>query len=150
MSEPSAVLAPVAGTVLALSDVPDPVFAQQIVGSGIAIDPDRSEQTVVAPADGRLLKLHPHAFVLLTAAGKGLLVHLGIDTVQLDGAGFELLVAEGDEVTTGTPIVRWDPSAIEAGGRSPIVPIVVMDSAPDSVGGAASGSVRVGDEIFTV
>ena len=144
------VLAPVAGTVMALADVPDPVFAQQIVGSGIAIDPERAESTVVSPADGRLLKLHPHAFVLLTADGKGLLVHLGIDTVQLDGEGFELLVAEGDEVTTGTPIVRWDPAEIEAGGRSPIVPVVVMDTAPDSVQSAASGPVRVGDEIFTV
>jgi PTS system glucose-specific IIA component len=145
-----AVLAPVAGSVLALADVPDPVFAQQIVGSGVAIDPERAESTVVAPADGRLLKLHPHAFVLLTAAGKGLLVHLGIDTVQLEGEGFELLVAEGDEVTTGTPIVRWDPAAIEAGGRSPIVPIVVMDSAPDSVHPEATGTVRAGDPIFTV
>ena len=146
----NSVLAPLAGTVIALADVPDPVFAQQIVGSGIAIDPERAESIVVAPADGRLLKLHPHAFVLLTGAGKGLLVHLGIDTVQLDGEGFELLVAEGAEVTAGTPIVRWDPAAIEAGGRSPIVPIVVMDSAPDSVQSAATGAVRVGDEIFTV
>ena len=146
----NSVLAPLAGTVIALADVPDPVFAQQIVGSGIAIDPERAESIVVAPADGRLLKLHPHAFVLLTSAGKGLLVHLGIDTVQLDGEGFELLVAEGAEVTAGTPIVRWDPAAIEAGGRSPIVPIVVMDSAPDSVQSAAIGVVRVGDEIFTV
>jgi len=146
----STVLAPVAGAVMALADVPDPVFAQQIVGSGIAIDPERAESTVVSPADGRLLKLHPHAFVLLTGEGKGLLVHLGIDTVQLDGEGFELLVAEGDEVTTGTPVVRWNPAAIEAGGRSPVVPVVVMDTAPDSVQAAASGTVRVGDQIFTV
>ncbi|VXB26445.1 PTS glucose transporter subunit IIA [Aeromicrobium sp. 9AM] len=144
------VVAPVAGTVVALADVPDPVFAQQIVGSGIAIDPERAESTVVAPADGKLLKLHPHAFVLLTAAGKGLLVHLGIDTVQLEGEGFELLVAEGDEVTAGTSIVRWDPVAIEAGGRSPIVPVVVMDTAPDSVHSDVTGAVRVGDEIFTL
>jgi len=140
----------VSGTVVALAEVPDPVFAQQIVGSGVAIDPERTESTVVAPADGRLLKLHPHAFVLLTADGKGLLVHLGIDTVQLDGEGFELLVAEGDEVTAGTPIVRWNPAEIEAGGRSPVVPVVVMDSAPDSVQAGATGAVRVGDEIFTV
>ena len=146
----TSVSAPVAGTVVALADVPDPVFAQQIVGSGIAIDPERTESTVVAPADGRLLKLHPHAFVLLTGEGKGLLVHLGIDTVQLEGAGFELLVAEGDDVTAGTPIVRWNPGEIEAGGRSPVVPVVVMDSAPDSVQSAATGAVRVGDEIFTV
>lgn len=142
-------LAPVAGTVVALADVPDPVFAQQIVGSGIAIDPERAESTVVAPADGRLLKLYPHAFVLLTGAGNGLLVHLGIDTVQLEGKGFELLVAEGDEVTAGTPIVRWDPAEIEAGGRSPIVPIVVMDSAPDSIRSTVIGRVvQVGEPVF--
>ena len=146
----TSVSAPVAGTVVALADVPDPVFAQQIVGSGIAIDPERTESTVVAPADGRLLKLHPHAFVLLTAEGKGLLVHLGIDTVQLEGAGFELLVAEGDDVTAGTPIVRWNPGEIEAGGRSPVVPVVVMDSAPDRVQAAATGTGRVGDESFPV
>jgi sugar PTS system EIIA component len=150
VTEPLSVLAPLGGAVLALADVPDPVFAQQIVGSGVAIDPDRAESTVVAPADGRLLKLHPHAFVLLTSTGRGILVHLGIDTVQLDGAGFELLVAEGDEVTAGTPIVRWDPAAIEAGGRSPVVPVVVMDTPPDSVGDAASGTIRAGDRLFTV
>ncbi|MEV7396881.1 PTS glucose transporter subunit IIA [Aeromicrobium sp. NPDC092404] len=145
-----AVLAPVAGDVVPLADVPDPVFAQQIVGSGIAIDPERVESTVVAPADGRLLKLHPHAFVLLTTSGKGVLVHLGIDTVQLEGEGFELLVAEGDEVTTGMPVVRWNPAEIEAGGRSPVVPVVVMDAAPDSVEVEASGAVRVGDALFTL
>lgn len=144
------VLAPLSGTLVALADVPDPVFAQQIVGSGVAIDPERVASAVVAPADGRLLKLHPHAFVLLTSAGKGLLVHLGIDTVQLEGEGFELLVAEGDKVTAGTPIVRWDPAAIEAGGRSPIVPVVVMDSPPDSVDGPINGAVHAGDEIFIV
>jgi PTS system glucose-specific IIA component len=145
-----AVLAPVPGTVIPLAAVPDPVFAQQIVGSGVAIDPERAGSTVVAPADGQLLKLHPHAFVLLTGAGKGLLVHLGIDTVQLEGEGFQLIAAEGDEVTSGTPIVRWNPAMIEAGGRSPIVPVVVMDSAPDSVQPAATGAVRVGEEIFRV
>lgn len=150
MTEPLTVLAPVDGTVVALADVPDPVFAGQIVGSGVAIDPERRPATVVAPVSGRLLKLHPHAFVLLTAGGTGLLVHLGIDTVQLDGEGFELLATEGDEVAAGTPIVRWDPAAVEEGGRSPIVPIVVMDSAPDSVHGAVAGAVRVGQEIFTV
>lgn len=143
------VLAPVDGTLVPLGDVPDPVFAGQIVGAGVAIDPVRAPGTVVAPADGRLLKLHPHAFVVLTTDGRGLLVHLGIDTVQLDGAGFELLVAEGEEVTAGTPIVRWDPGAIEAGGRSPIVPVVLMDSAPDSVEASMSGPVRIGAEIFS-
>jgi len=143
------VVAPVPGRVVALSDVPDPVFAQQLVGSGVAIDPERSPGTAVAPVAGRLLKLHPHAFVVLTAGGQGVLVHLGIDTVQLDGEGFELVAAEGDEVAAGDPVVRWDPAAVEAGGRSPVVPVVVMDTPPDSVSSTAVGSaVDVGDPLF--
>jgi len=143
------VIAPVPGRVIALGDVPDPVFAQQIVGSGVAIDPERFAGTAVAPVAGRLLKLHPHAFVVLTAGGQGVLVHLGIDTVQLDGAGFELVAAEGDEVAAGDPVVRWDPAAVEAGGRSPVVPVVVMDTAADSVSSSVVGSaVEVGDPLF--
>jgi len=143
------VVAPVPGRVVGLADVPDPVFAQQIVGSGVAIDPDRAPGVAVSPVAGRLLKLHPHAFVVLTAAGKGVLVHLGIDTVQLDGEGFELVAAEGDELEAGEPVVRWDPSAVEEGGRSPIVPVVVMDTAADTVSTSSVGStVAVGDPLF--
>jgi sugar PTS system EIIA component len=143
------VVAPVPGQVIALADVPDPVFAQQIVGSGVAIDPERSPGVAVAPVAGRLLKLHPHAFVVLTAARQGVLVHLGIDTVQLDGEGFEVLAKEGAELAVGDPIVRWDPAAVEAGGRSPVVPIVVMDTAPDTVATTVVGStVDVGDPLF--
>jgi glucose-specific phosphotransferase system IIA component len=149
VSDALGVVAPVRGRVIGLAAVPDPVFAQQIVGSGVAIDPERGPGTAVAPVAGRLLKLHPHAFVVLTAAGQGVLVHLGIDTVQLDGEGFELVAAEGDELVAGDPVVRWDPAAIEVGGRSPIVPVVVMDTAADTISVAAVGSVvDVGDPLF--
>jgi sugar PTS system EIIA component len=149
VSDTLGVVAPVPGRVVALADVPDPVFAQQIVGSGVAIDPDRAPGTAVAPVAGRLLKLHPHAFVVLTSAGKGVLVHLGIDTVQLDGKGFELVAAEGDEVEVGAPVVRWDPSAVEDGGRSPMVPVVVMDTAADTLStSSVGGTVAVGDPLF--
>ena len=149
MTDSLDVVAPVPGQVIALADVPDAVFAQQIVGSGVAIDPERGPGTAVAPVAGRLLKLHPHAFVVLTATGQGVLVHLGIDTVQLDGEGFELVAMEGDELAVGDPIVRWDPAAVEAGGRSPVVPIVVMDTAADTVSATVVGStVNVGDPLF--
>jgi phosphotransferase system IIA component len=69
--------------------------------------------------------------------------------VQLDGEGFELLAAEGDEVEAGDPVVRWDPSAVESGGRSPVVPVVVMDTAADSVSASSVGRmVAVGDPLF--
>lgn len=149
MTDAPTVLAPVAGRVVALADVPDPVFAQQIVGSGVAIDPERTPGTAVAPVAGRLLKLHPHAFVVLTATSHGVLVHLGIDTVQLDGEGFELVAAEGDELAAGDPVVRWDPAAVEAGGRSPMVPVVVMDTAADTFSPDTVGTtVDVGDHLF--
>jgi glucose-specific phosphotransferase system IIA component len=145
------VVSPVAGNVIGLADVPDPVFAQQIVGSGVAIDPERVAGTAVAPVAGRLLKLHPHAYVVLTTTGKGVLVHLGIDTVQLDGEGFELIASEGDELVVGDPVVRWDPAAVEAGGRSPIVPVVVMDTAADTVASPLVGTiVGAGDALFSL
>ncbi|WP_280298628.1 PTS sugar transporter subunit IIA [Nocardia neocaledoniensis] len=144
------VLAPLAGKVVALSDVPDPVFAGQIVGSGVAIDPDRTRGalTVIAPIAGKILKLHPHAFVVF-GGGAGVLVHLGIDTVKLQGEGFELLAAEGDEVAAGTPIVTFDPTAIESTGYSPVCPIVVMDSPKDSITSDTTGTtVEPGAPLF--
>jgi sugar PTS system EIIA component len=147
---PLTVLAPVPGRVVAMSDVPDPVFAESLVGPGVAVDPARSPQRAVAPIGGRIVKLHPHAFVVVTADGRGVLVHLGIDTVQLKGAGFTLLAAEGDEVEAGGPVVEWDPAAIEVGGRSPVCPVVALDAAADdlSVVGAG-GEVEAGAELFT-
>ncbi|WP_374929249.1 PTS glucose transporter subunit IIA [Kytococcus sedentarius] len=146
------VLAPCAGTVVPLAEVPDEVFASQMVGSGVAIDPLRPHAapgrvTVVSPLAGTLLKVHPHAFVVM-GEGKGVLVHLGIDTVQLQGEGFEVHVTEKDSVAAGDPVVSWDPAAIDAGGRSALVPVVLMDSAADSVDPAVSGEVDGGQLLF--
>ncbi|MBF6454469.1 PTS sugar transporter subunit IIA [Nocardia cyriacigeorgica] len=145
------VLAPLPGRVLALADVPDPVFAGQLVGSGVAIDParDRGALDVRAPIAGLIVKLHPHAFIVLGADGAGVLTHLGIDTVKLAGAGFALLAAEGDHVDAGTPIVRFDPTEIDGTGYSALCPIVVMDSARDSVDPGTLGTqVDTGATLF--
>ena len=143
------VLAPLPGRLVAMADVPDPVFAAEMVGPGIAIDPDPGEVTVVSPIAGKV-KVHPHAFVVLAPDGVGVLVHLGIDTVKLEGRGFEVLVTQGSAVEAGTPMVRWDPSTI-ADGMSPLVPVVAMDrpkgSVPQPEGGARAGS---GDVLFSV
>ena len=95
------------------------------------------------------MKLHPHAFVIVGLDGRGVLVHLGIDTVQLKGEGFELHATEGDRVEAGQPIVAWTPAAIEAGGRSPVCPVVALDAAAEAVTRTASGTVNAGDELFT-
>ncbi|WP_058234727.1 PTS sugar transporter subunit IIA [Devriesea agamarum] len=122
----SDLLAPVAGTVVAMQDVPDPVFSAGIVGEGLAIEPEDAPSTAIAPIDGTVVKVHPHAFVITGDDGLGVLVHLGIDTVQLNGEGFEVLVSEGDRVAQGDPMISWNPPAIREGGRSAICPVVLM------------------------
>ncbi|MDU5340572.1 MAG: PTS glucose transporter subunit IIA, partial [Cutibacterium avidum] len=107
--------------------------------------------TAVAPVAGRIVKLHPHAFVL-QADGFGVLVHLGIDTVQLEGEGFTLHTEEGAEVSVGDKLITWNPARIAEGGRSAVCPIIILDTTPDKLGGvaAAGTSVNSGDQLFTV
>jgi PTS system glucose-specific IIA component len=142
------VLAPLGGRVLPLSDVPDPVFAEAMVGPGLAIDPDRAPGEVVSPVDGEVTTLHPHAFVVTPPSGLAVLVHLGIDTVKLNGEGFTLLAAAGDTVACGQPLLRWDPAAVEAGGRSPVCPVIALDAAPDALTDLATGTVSPGTLLF--
>lgn len=144
------VAAPVAGRVIDLADVPDPVFAEGMVGPGVAIDPHRARGPAVSPVDGRIAKLHPHAYVVVAADGHGVLVHLGIDTVELKGEGFTVLAADGDDVRAGQPVVSWDPAAVEAGGRSPICPVVALDATVESLTDRrGTGPVEAGDRLFT-
>lgn len=145
------VLAPCPGRVIPVTDVPDPVFAAEMVGPGMAIEPTGEVVTVVAPIAGRILKLHPHAFVVLGGDGVGILVHLGINTVRLEGRGFELLATEGDTVAAGDPIVRWDPSTVAGEDMSTVVPVVAMDRPAGSVPPpAADLLVATGDPLFDV
>ncbi len=151
MTSSLTVLAPVAGTVIAMADVPDPVFAAEIVGPGLAIDPSRDgASTAIAPVAGTVMKLHPHAFVIQADEGRAALVHLGLDTVQLAGVGFTLHVAEGDVVQAGDAVVGWDPAQVEAGGRSPVCPVVALQGDPAAISAlAAVGSaVAAGDPLL--
>jgi PTS system glucose-specific IIA component len=148
------VLAPVDGRAIALADVPDPVFAQGMVGHGAAIDPPHQILDAVAPVSGTLLRLMPHAYVIMTADGVGILVHLGLDTVSLNGAGFTALVSQGDQVSAGQPVITYDVPAIIAAGLSPVVPVVVMDEREASnitVGDAVSSGAEIspGALLFT-
>jgi glucose-specific phosphotransferase system IIA component len=134
-----------------ISATPDPVFASEMVGPGVAIDPDPGEVTVVSPIAGKVVKVHPHAFVVLGGDGVGVLVHLGINTVRLEGKGFEVLTTQGSTVAAGDPMVRWDPSAITGDDISTIVPVVAMDRPKGSVPAPADGAVAAtGDVLFTV
>jgi sugar PTS system EIIA component len=145
------VLAPCPGRLVPLSETPDPVFASEMVGPGVAIDPDPGEATVVSPIAGKVVKVHPHAFVVLGADGVGVLVHLGINTVRLEGKGFEVLVEQGSTVAAGDPMVRWNPSTITGEDISTIVPVVAMDRPKGSVPAPAAGAVAaLGEVLFTV
>jgi sugar PTS system EIIA component len=146
------VTAPMAGTVLTITDVPDPVFAGSLVGAGVGIEPaaDAGLVDVVAPVSGRLLKVHPHAFIVLTPEGRGVLVHVGIDTVKLAGAPFTLHVTEGDDVGAGDRVVTVDVTAVRAAGMSPVSPVVVMDAAAETVPPVQPGrTVAAGDVLFS-
>ncbi len=143
------VLAPVAGLVRPLAEVPDPVFAAEMVGAGVAIEPTGGRVDALSPVAGTLLKLHPHAFVVLTPEGRGVLVHLGIDTVRLEGKGFELLAAEKATVAAGQPVTRWDPAEVAARDLSPMVMVCVLDTRPGAVASDRTGvTVAAGEPLF--
>ena len=147
------VRAPLAGTVVALADVPDPVFAGAVVGAGLAIEPlmDAGEVVAVSPVTGTIGTIHPHAFVVVDAAtGAGVLVHLGIDTVTLHGDGFGLHVAAGDQVQAGDAVITFDPSRVRAAGLSAVCPVVVFSSKAENCRAEAPAgtAVQPGDPLF--
>ncbi|MEV5983030.1 PTS glucose transporter subunit IIA [Streptomyces sp. NPDC052114] len=146
----TSVSSPLAGRAIGLSAVPDPVFSGAMVGPGTAIDPVREASEAVSPVDGIVVSLHPHAFVVVDDQGHGVLTHLGIDTVQLNGEGFELLVNKGDTVQRGQAVVRWDPAAVEAAGKSPVCPIVALEATAESLSDLVeAGDVKAGDALFS-
>jgi PTS system N-acetylglucosamine-specific IIA component len=144
------VSSPVSGTVVGLAGVSDPVFATAMVGPGTAVDPVRARGNVCAPVAGILRKLKPHAFIVVTDDGHGVLVHLGIDTVRLDGDGFRLIANEGDWVVAGEPIVAWDPVSVAALGFSPICPVIALDATNDVLSDhSRQGHVEAGEPLFS-
>jgi glucose-specific phosphotransferase system IIA component len=137
----TSVLAPVGGRAVPLQDVPDPVFSQGMVGYGAAVDPPRGVIDAIAPVSGKILKLLPHAYIVMTPDNVGVLVHLGLDTVQLNGEGFTAHVSQGDDVTAGQVVITYDVASVEAKGLNPIVPVVVMDE-------RESGNVIPSEAVF--
>ncbi|MBD1222507.1 glucose-specific PTS transporter subunit IIBC [Virgibacillus halodenitrificans] len=115
---------PLSGELVPLTEVPDDVFAGKMMGDGFAIVPEDGE--IVSPVNGKIVNLFPtkHAIGILSEGGKEILIHVGIDTVNLKGEGFEPLVKEGDEVKQGQPLLKADLAYIEKHAKSTITPIV--------------------------
>ena len=117
-------VSPITGDVVALDQVPDEAFASKAVGDGVAVKP--TDKIVVSPAAGTIVKIFNtnHAFCLETEKGAEIVVHMGIDTVALEGKGFKRLVEEGAQVSAGQPILEMDLDYLNANARSMISPVV--------------------------
>lgn len=120
-------VAPISGKTVDITTVPDAVFAEKMAGDGLAIDP--TGDTVVAPADGELTMLFgtKHAFGMTLDKDVQILVHIGLDTVSLNGEGFTALKNQGDMVKKGEPIVKIDRELIQSKGLSLITPVIFTD-----------------------
>jgi glucose-specific phosphotransferase system IIA component len=118
------IVAPMTGEVVDLKEVPDPVFAEKMMGDGFAIKP--AEGKVVSPVKGKVVTFFPtkHAIGLVSDTGVELLIHVGVDTVKLQGKGFEAICKEGDTVEVGTPLLQVDLGLLEAEGKPTITPVV--------------------------
>ncbi|RCU49804.1 phosphoenolpyruvate--protein phosphotransferase [Corallincola holothuriorum] len=119
--------APLKGMIYDLSEVPDPVFAQKMVGDGISIDP--TSDTLCAPCAGEVIQLHPshHAITIRTAEGIEILMHIGLDTVMLRGEGFTPHVSEGDKVSTGQPLIHFCADQVALNARSLMTEIIITN-----------------------
>ena len=142
---------PILGDVVSLADVNDPVFSSGAMGQGIAVKP--SQGVVYAPADAEVSIAFPtgHAFGLKTTDGAEVLIHVGIDTVSMDGEGFEAKVAQGDKVKAGDVLGTFDSNKIAAAGLDDTTMVIVTNTADyASVAPVATGSVAKGDAVIEV
>ena len=148
---PYAIKATANGDIVAMKDIPDNVFAQGMVGPCIGIEP--SSGTIVAPCDGKILQLSDtlHAFGIQGPAGEQILVHIGIDTVSMNGDGFTSHVSVGDTVKAGQPIIDMDIDKVKAAGH-PTVVITILSNANNyaDVKFTEANSVAVGDELIVI
>ena len=139
------IIAPLSGEIVNIEDVPDVVFAEKIVGDGIAIKPTGNK--MVAPVDGTIGKILEtnHAFSIESDSGVELFVHFGIDTVELKGEGFKRIAEDGQRVKVGDTVIEFDLPLLEEKAKSTLTPVVIsnMDEIKELI--KLSGSVTVGE-----
>jgi glucose-specific phosphotransferase system IIA component len=144
------VVSPADGDVVDLENVPDEVFSQNLAGEGIAIIP--RSNTFVAPVSGKVTKIFStnHAYSIQTDSGLEVLVHIGLDTVELNGQGFERLVEEGTKVSVGKPIINADLEFLVSRGKEIITPIVLNADKELSFNSDNVRIVREGENLIEV
>ncbi|MFP2770302.1 PTS glucose transporter subunit IIA [Oceanisphaera sp. KMM 10153] len=142
------IFAPLSGELVAIEEVPDVVFAEKIVGDGIAIKP--SGNKMVAPCNGTIGKIFEtnHAFSIESDSGLELFVHFGIDTVELKGEGFTRIAREGQQVKKGDTIIEFDLALLEAKARSTLTPVVIsnMDEVKEVI--KQGGAVTLAEDVI--
>lgn len=121
------VVAPLTGEIINIEDVPDVVFAEKIVGDGVAIDP--TGDLIVAPVKGTIGKIFEtnHAFSIESDDGIEMFIHCGVDTVELKGEGFERLAEEGQRVDVGTPVIKINLALLKEKAKSTYTPVVISN-----------------------
>jgi len=140
----------VTGTAVPLSEVKDEVFSTGMMGDGIAIIP--KEGLIISPIDGRIEVANPqmqHAIGLKTQENIEMLIHVGVDTVNLKNEGLELLVSEGQKVKTGDPLLRFDRNIISSAGLDDVVMLIITDSKDFKFDFLTGVEVIKGEEIAT-
>ena len=150
-TDPITLLAPLAGWSTPLEEIPDPVFAGRMLGDGLAVDP--TGDTLHAPCDGEIITLpeSKHAVTLRTDAGAEILMHIGIDTVGLEGTGFEAHVRLGRRVAAGERLITFDLDLIARRAKSLLTPILVMEGCGFAVlRGIANRELAVGDVLMEI
>nr|WP_295829037.1 phosphoenolpyruvate--protein phosphotransferase [uncultured Azospirillum sp.] len=142
--------APLAGWAMPLTEVPDPAFAQGLVGTGMAIDPTVNE--LRSPCDGTVLSIHRarHACTVRTASGAEVLLHLGVDTVGLNGEGFTAHVQDGQAVKTGDRLISFDMDLVGSRAQSLVSMMVVVNDGYTVDGQSVNREIAAGDAAMTV
>lgn len=121
------IVSPVTGKIIPIEEVPDQVFSEKMIGDGLAIDP--KEGRVLSPIDGEVVTIFPtnHAIGLVSKEGLEILIHIGIDTVELNGVGFTRIIEKDSKVKKGDLLVEFDIDLIKEKGKSPITPVIISN-----------------------
>ncbi|PJI94497.1 PTS sugar transporter subunit IIA [Luteimicrobium subarcticum] len=146
--------APFDGVVRALDELPDHVFAAGIAGPGVAVEPlpgAAGQVLAHSPVAGRLVTVFAQAFAVEPQPGLPVLVHLGLDTVRLAGAGFAIYAGEGEQLALGDPVIGWHPDEVAAAGFSTLTPVVALqaDAGAVSLLVASGDAVRAGQPVLS-
>lgn len=146
-TQPLELLAPLSGVLLALDKVPDPVFSSRLIGDGLCIDP--TSQTLCAPLAGVISNIQDtgHAVSITADNGVQVLLHIGLDTVNLAGKGFSRLVGEGQRVEAGQPLIEFDADYVALNARSLLTLMLVVSGEPFALLASDSGPVTLGQPL---